>query len=339
MVGSLSAADLAPTFPLWDSSESVADYAKKVNLPLTQTLDLGNGVKLDLVLIPAGTFIMGTPTPEKPIVGKTMVGISGVALFVVMLLILFRALKKGTRLQFSIGLLLLIVIAASIGVGGWIRWNAALLMQNNPEEHPAHPVTLTHPYYMGKFVVTKEQFGRVFATGYKDKENPIEDISWEDAQSFCEELTKRTRYSIRLPTEAEWEYACRAGTNTTYHSGNSEFDLARVAWYSGNSKDTTHPVGQKEPNAFGLYDMHGNVWQWCQDWYAEDYYEKSKAADPQGSEQRPDVVENRSLRGGAFYSGPQNCRSARRHKSYPFFRYAEPGLGFRVVMVPALKTP
>ena len=139
---------------------------------------------------------------------------------------------------------------------------------------------------------------------------------------------------MRLPTEAEWEHACRAGTRTAYYSGDTEADLGRAAWYEGNSKETTHPVGQKEPNRFGLYDMHGNVWQWCQDWYAEDYYAKSKAEDPEG----PAQGAFRVLRGGSWYFDPWVCRSASRLRYGPDIRVYYFGFGFRVVVGVALRT-
>src|SRR2546430_11124906 len=111
--------------------------------------------------------------------------------------------------------------------------------------------------------------------------------------------------AVRLPTEAEWEYACRAGTNTTYSSGDRDEDLDRVAWYWVDSKNTTHPVGQKEPNAFGLYDMHGNAWQWCEDWWEDDYSHAS-TENPPG----PTHGASRVLRGGSWTHRPVYCRSA-----------------------------
>jgi len=332
LAGSLSAAE--PAYPLWDGTEPVAAYAKKVNLPPTQTLDLGNGVKLELVLIPAGKFIMGTPKPEKRIVGKTMVGVSVGALFVVMVLMLIRARRKRSRLQFSMGLMLLATFVASIGVWGGVRWHEALKhLYDCPGERPMHPVTLTQPFYMGKFAVTQEQYQAVTGatpSQFKGKDNPVERVSWDDAQAFCKKLTEQTKQNVRLPTEAEWEYACRAGTTTAYHSGDSEADLARVAWYYRNSNSTTHPVGQKEANTFGLYDMHGNIGQWCQDYWDENYYSISPEENPQG----PDQGAVRLLRGGSWYHKFLGCRSAYRHMLNPGNRN---GIGFRV-MVPAFRT-
>ena len=141
---------------------------------------------------------------------------------------------------------------------------------------------------------------------FKGKDNPVEEVSWDDAQAFCKKLTAQTKQAVRLPTEAEWEYSCRAGTRTKYHSGDTEADLARVAWNGANSKNTTHPVGQNEANAFGLYDMHGNVWQRCQDRYGN--YSASGVADPQGAAQGI----YRVYRGGSWGNIPVDCRCAQR---------------------------
>ena len=322
------------SWPLWDGHESVADYAKRVNLPPTKTLDLGNGVKLETVLIPAGTFIMGTPEPEKPAVGQTMVGISGFIVFVAALLLLIRAWRKRKRPQFSLAFMLVMMIVASVGVWGGVRWHKALKVVDvgSPEEHPAHVVTLTKPFYMTKYPVTQEQYQQVMGTipilsDFKRKSIPVETLSWDVAQHFCKSLTEQMRQPVRLPTEAEWEYSCRAGTTTAFYSGNTEKDLNRVAWYDANSKNTTHPVGQKEANAFGLYDMHGNVWQACQDWYGIDYYGKSPVEDPGGPTQGFFHV----VRGGSSFMEAGLSRSACR-LNYPAQRYVLFYFGFRVVV-------
>ena len=345
-----------PAFPLWDGQESVANYAKKVNLPPTQTLDLGNGVKLDLVLIPAGKFIMGTPEPtpvdevafqNKILTGQALLAVSAVALLVMLTVVLFRAIRQRRRPQLSLGRLLLVTVAAGGCLLSGLHWRhtvQTLAMANaeytaakvrynsaNPEEKPAHSVTLTQPFYMGKFAVTQEQYQAVTAatpSHFKGKDNPVEMVSWDDSKAFCKKLAEQTKQLVRFPTEAEWEYACRAGTTTTYHSGDTEADLARVAWYNADSKGTTHPVGQKEANAFGLYDMHGNVWQWCQDQRDENYYSKAPAENPQGPEQGA----VRLLRGGSWFNDPMFCRSARRNWLLPDL--PSKLIGFRVV-VPA----
>ena len=323
--------------PLWDGHESVAGYATRVNLPATKTLDLGGGVKMELVLIPAGKFIMGTPEAEKPIVGQVMAGFSGGIVFLAILFLLIRAWRKGHRPQFSLALMLVMMIVASVGVWGGVRWHEALQHMGEFEnEHPAHQVTLTQPFYMGKFDVTQNEYLQVMGTNpstFKGKDNPVETVSWDDTQDFCKKLTVEMKQSVRLPTEAEWEFACRAGTRTAYSSGDSESDLARVAWYGANSKSTTHPVGQKESNFFGLYDMHGNVWQLCQDFYGEDYYSQSSTENPQGPSQDAWHL----LRGGSWDYNPLYCRSANRFSYYPFDRYLS--FGFRVVLVPSFRTP
>ena len=180
---------------------------------------------------------------------------------------------------------------------GGVRWYEALKHLNvRGDEHPAHEVTLTKPYYMSKFPVTQEQYQQIMGTNpsqFKGNNNPVETVSWDDAQEFCKKVTERildsipdpsplihVPYPCRLPSEAEWEYACRAGTRTYYYSGDTEDDLKRVAWFAANSNNTTHPVGQKEANAFGLYDMHANIWQWCEDWY--DAYSSNPVTDPHG---------------------------------------------------------
>ncbi|MFH0765001.1 MAG: formylglycine-generating enzyme family protein [Calditrichota bacterium] len=130
-----------------------------------------------------------------------------------------------------------------------------------------------------------------------------------------------------MPTEAEWEYACRAGTTTRFYSGNNDADLAGVGWYDGNSVSKTHPVGQKIPNAWGLYDMHGNVWEWCQDWYHDSY----KEAPADGRTWETPSGTARVLRGGSWDGYPRNCCSANRFWFDPVTRHR---LGFRVVRSP-----
>jgi formylglycine-generating enzyme required for sulfatase activity len=130
---------------------------------------------------------------------------------------------------------------------------------------------------------------------------------------------------VRLPTEAEWEYTCRAGTKTRFSFGDDDADLQDYGWFNANSESKTHPVGQKKPNAWGLYDMHGNVWEWCGDWFAESYA-KAKAIDPTG----PDSGSSRVLRGGPWNDDPHRCRSAVRFRSSPVGRAHS--FGFRVAV-------
>ena len=149
--------------------------------------------------------------------------------------------------------------------------------------------------------------------------NPVIEVTWYGAKAFA------LCYGFDLSTEAEWEYACRAGTTTTYNMGNEESDLARAGWYYENSDDGTHPVGQKELNAWGLCDMHGNVWEWCHDWYDKDYYSSSPAHNPAGAEKGP----YRVVRGGCWFNDSSVCRSANRNGVDP--DGDTDGLGIRVV--------
>ena len=171
----------------------------------------------------------------------------------------------------------------------------------------------TPSFCLAKYPVTQAQYEEIMGKNpsYFKGHRPVECVSWHDAVAFCKKLSEREGRTYRLPTEAEWEFACRAGTKTEYYTGDTEEDLARAGWYVGNSDNQTHPVGQKEPNAFGLYDMHGNVWEWCADWYDE----------PKG---------RRVLRGGAWDLVSVYCRSAYRFGFGPVSRYVY--LGFRVLL-------
>jgi len=161
--------------------------------------------------------------------------------------------------------------------------------------------------------------------------HPVENVSYADTVEFCRRLSEHPDERLagrryRLPTEAEWEYACRAGSKTVFSFGNNATDLGSHAWYAPNSDGMTHAVGGKKPNASGLYDMHGNVWEWCGDWYDEKDYASSPATDPRG----PDSGSFRVLRGGSWDFGPHNVRCAYRFGDAPDDRYA--GNGIRVVL-------
>src|ERR1035437_1060967 len=250
------------------------------------TLDLGNKVTLKLVRIPAGKFLMGSPKDEKD-----------------------RKDNEG--------------LPPDQGVNG----------------SPQIEVTISHPFYLGVYVVTVDQYAQfVKDTGQKHDEpsfkqtgdHPVVNVSWDDAQAFCQWLSKKTGKTVGLPTETQWEYACRAGTKTRFSFGDKDTDLGDYAWYSANSLDKekgarmTHSVGQKKPNAWGLYDMHGNVWEWCSDWYAESYAAADKT-DPTG----PKKGMERVVRGGSWDGDPGRCRSATR-TGFPDGRYNLNG--FRVVV-------
>jgi formylglycine-generating enzyme required for sulfatase activity len=218
------------------------------------------------------------------------------------------------------------------------------------DEGPRHEVEVTRSFYIGFYPVTKGQFAAfVRDDGYKTEaekngdehtwqkpyfrtkydqtdDDPVVEVSWDDAVKFCAWLSKKEKKTYDLPTEAEWEYACRAGTTTAFSFGHDPKALGDYAWYSDNSGGHTHPVGGKKPNPWGLYDMHGNAWQWCADrWgkYQEGYFKDPKDTD---SDQNP------VLRGGSWADDPVLCRSAYRN-SNPTGRRVDDN-GFRVVLRP-----
>lgn len=199
------------------------------------------------------------------------------------------------------------------------------------ESSRSHEVYLTQPFEIGIYAVTQSHFQTVMGVNgaaFSGPANPIENVSWEAAVEFCRRLNllpaeRAAGYTYRLPTEAEWEYACRAGTVTRYSFGDSEAQLHDYAWYDKNSNGMTHPVGEKQPNPWGLYDMYGNVWEWCADWYCEQ--KKEASTNPSG----PASGTMRVNRGGSWYSFSGICRSAGRSKNSVAYR--DNGIGFRVV--------
>lgn len=197
------------------------------------------------------------------------------------------------------------------------------------DEKPIHEVTITRPFYLGKYEVTQKQWQGVMGTNpsnFKGDNRPVENVSWNDVQEFIKKLNqKEGGNKYRLPTEAEWEYAARAGSTTKWSFGDSEIRLVEYAWYDTNSGGETHPVGQKKPNAWGLYDVHGNVWEWCNDWYNSSYYQNSPRNDPSG----PGSGSNRVFRGGSWDYVAPNTRAADRYYADPSRRYG--GVGFRLL--------
>jgi len=182
-----------------------------------------------------------------------------------------------------------------------------------------HEVTISKDYYLGVYEVTQAQYEKMMGKNpsrfqgdnlREDSANhPVEQVSWEDAIEFCKKLSdlpeeKKAGRVYRLPTEAEWEYACRAGSKTAYSFGESAKSLSEYAWSGENANSQTHPVQEKKPNAWGLYDMHGNVSEWCSDWYGE--YNKAAVSDPTG----PKVGSLRVFRGGGWRFEAAVCRSA-----------------------------
>ena len=194
------------------------------------------------------------------------------------------------------------------------------------DEKPMHEVCVDD-FYMGKYEVTQKQWKAIMGnnpSGFSGCDNcPVEQVSWDDIQGFITTLTVRTGKGYRLPTEAEWEYAARSGGKREKYSGGDNLDS--VGWYESNSGSKTHPVGQKQPNGLGLYDMSGNVWEWVQDWYDDDYYRKSPKNNPEGASSG----QHRVLRGGSWSNVARNTRTAIRRWSDPVDRYVS--LGFRVV--------
>ena len=252
-------------FPLTaeEASNVQRETAEFLQVPVTEILELGNGVTMEFVLIPAGEFMMGSLESEA---------------------------------------------------------------ERKVDEGPRHLVRISRPLYLGKCEVTQAQWQAVMGknpshfTG--DACRPVEQISWNDCQEFCRKLSQRVGREIRLPTEAEWEYACRAGTTTAYSFGDDASHFGEYSCCGASSGRQTHPVGQKLPNPWGLHDMHGNVWEWCQDRYGR--YPSSAQVDPSG----PDSGYSRVLRGGSWYGSPGTLRSAYRVRNWPDDRGIN--YGFRV---------
>lgn len=224
---------------------------------------------------------------------------------------------------------------------------------DDSDEKPVHTVTISRAFYMSKYEVTQKQYQAVMGnnpSNFKGENHPVEQVTWYDAVAFCNALSqqegKTPCYTIngtnvtcnwdangyRLPTEAEWEYACKAGTSTDFYSGSLtnpnctpiDANLDNIAWYCGNANNTSHPVGQKQPNAFGLYDMSGNVWECCWDWY--DSYSSTAVTDPTGAS----AGSFRVIRGGSWSDYfAYFCRSASRSFSIPNFN--DSYMGFRIV--------
>ncbi|MCA2669187.1 MAG: SUMF1/EgtB/PvdO family nonheme iron enzyme [Microcystis sp. M114S2] len=268
----------------------------KVSPPESKTAryyseDLGNGITLEMVAIPGGTFRMGTEDEE-----------------------IERLVKKFGSDRFR-------------------------------RERPQHEVTVP-PFFMGKYPITQAQWKAIAATAkididletnpsnFKGDELPVERVNWYQATEFCKRLSRETKREYRLPSEAEWEYACRAGTTTPFYFG--ETITGELANYDasntyaeeakGEYREETTPVGQFPPNAFGLYDMHGNVWEWCADTWHDNY----DGAPTDGSVWTENGNNNRSpMRGGSWYSYPTSCRSA--YRSLNIRRDLNSDFGFRVV--------
>ncbi|TKJ35005.1 MAG: hypothetical protein CEE38_16225 [Planctomycetes bacterium B3_Pla] len=185
-------------------------------------------------------------------------------------------------------------------------------------EGPQHRVKLTEPFYMLTTEVTQQQYIQIMGVNpsyFKGADNPVEMVSWNDAVEFCRKLSEKTGREITLPMEAQWEYACRAGTDTRFSFGENDQFLESYCWYGVNSDRKSHPVATKKPNAWGLYDMHGNVQEWCSDRFDSHYYSNSPSVDPKGPSNGE--LELRVFRGGSHPYVPDFCRSATRKGSTP----------------------
>jgi formylglycine-generating enzyme required for sulfatase activity len=241
------------------AKEVQKEVAKSLQKKVEEVVDLGKGVKLEMVLIPAGKFMMGSPASEK-----------------------------GRR-----------------------------------DVETQHEVTLTNPFYLGKYEVTQEQYEAVMGdnpSSTKGAKLPVTNVSWEDCQEFIKKLNGKTNGGYRLPTEAEWEYACRAGTSTAYSLGDKI--TPQDANYEDSKIGKSVAVGSYKPNAFGLYDMHGNVWEWCEDWW--DGYPAGALTDPKGAA----TGDRRVLRGGSFLYDVSRARSSFRNGLAPSSRFSN--YGFRL---------
>ena len=195
------------------------------------------------------------------------------------------------------------------------------------DEKPVHRVTLTNDYYIGKYEVTQALWQAVMGSNpsnFKGDALPVEQVSWNDCQDFISKLNAMTGKRFRLPTEAEWEYAARGGKKSRGYQYSGSNTLGDVAWYSDNSGKKTHDVGTKQPNELGIYDMTGNVWEWCQDWYGS--YSSSPQTNPTGAVRGSDRVN----RGGSWVNSARDCRSSCRGSYAPDDRYI--GLGLRLVL-------
>ena len=210
---------------------------------------------------------------------------------------------------------------------------AGRFLMGDPDQADAPPhEVIVSSFYMDKNLVTQQQYRKVMGANpsrWKGDKNPVEQVRWSDAVKYCNKLSQQERltpcYNLtnwqcdfeangyRLPTEAEWEYACRAGTTTPFFFGRTSDNLGNYAWFDRNSDGHPNPVGKKEPNPWGLYDITGNVWQWCNDIYTAEYYRESLQCDPKG----PSKGKGRVVRGGGFRFRDETCRSGYRSSENP----------------------
>ncbi len=226
----------------------------------------------------------------------------------------------------SIGMTFVLIPAGSFRMGG-----DKALEQAEDHENPCHRVTIKQAFWIGQYAVTQVQWSEVMHTApgeFKGDQRPVEGVSWHDARAFIHKLNALEEISnYCLPTEAQWEYAARANSQGPYYFSSEDGGLSQCAWHRKNSGGETQPVGQLKPNAWGLYDMLGNVHEWCQDWFDRNYYTQSPGNDPSG----PAAGLAKALRGGDWGSAKWYCRCASRSLSSPDRRSNR--LGFRLVRV------
>jgi formylglycine-generating enzyme required for sulfatase activity len=238
-----------------------------------------------------------------------------------------------TEITNSIGMKLVLIAKGTFLMGSPVS------EKKRDQDEELHQVSISKDFFLGTFLVTQAQYEKVmgknpsYFQGDKVKgdssNHPVEQVSWEDAVEFCKKLSelpeeKKAGRVYRLPTEAEWEYACRAGSKAAYSRGANSKSLRDYAWFWVEGGNQTHPVGEKKANAWGLYDMHGNVWEWCSDWYGE--YPKGAVSDPTGPKEGSARVD----RGGGFRNEAADCRSAIRGRYDPSEGTLEDG--FRVAL-------
>ena len=297
---------------------ALAVMAQEVKPGKVDVVDFGEGVKLEMVLVPAGKFKMGFTKKEMEDLKVEFQ----------------EEFKKDTKKEledFKVKFQeeFKNEFEKKLGekeeeLGKKEIYFVNLIMNNQGKQHE---VTLTKPFCMGKHEVTQEQWEAVMGknpSSTKGAKLPVTNVSWEDCQEFIKKLNARTDGGYRLPTEAEWEYVCRAGTTTAYSFGDKITPKDANYWDSKIDKPVA--VGSYEPNAFGLYDMHGNVWEWCEDWRGE--YPFAEETDPKG----PANGEYRVLRGGSFHNNELCARSSLRNNDWSTNRAST--YGFRLARTP-----
>jgi len=242
------------------------------------------------------------------------IGILSAVLFLVLMIVAYAIFGPNANKDF-----------VYIEPGSFLMGSPPAEPKRNPDE-AMHRVTLTKGFWISKYEVTQKQWFEVMGTKpshFTGDDLPVEQVSWMDVQMYIQKLNQESSVRYRLPTEAEWEYAARAGSLSAYSFGAKEMFLPDYAWFADNSVGSTHPVGTKQPNAWGLFDMSGNVWEWCQDWGAT--YPHGDVVDPQG----PTNGVDRIGRGGSWSVPAQMCRAADRSASKPGNQGSD--LGFRLV--------